>query len=420
MTSNTCRLDTDAIRADFPILAKTIHDGVPLTYLDNAATTQRPRQVIQAMVETYEQNYANVHRGIHWLSDQSTDLFEEAREKVRSFINASAREEVIFTTGATGAINLVARSWGDANVRAGDEILVTEMEHHSNLVPWHQLAERTGAKVVHIPVTDEGKLNLDDLDQLLTEKTKLVAVTAVSNVLGTINPIESIVAKGHAVGAVVLVDGAQSVPHIAIDVQALGADFLAFSGHKMMGPSGVGVLWGRQGLLDRMPPFLGGGSMIRRVTLDGFESADLPAKFEAGTPPIVPAIGLGAAIDYLTNIGLENIARHEHELTEYAHQVLAGLGTLRFLGPEPESKSGIVSFLFENNRPHAHDIAQLLDRHGVAVRAGHHCAMPLHKRFQVNATARASFYLYNTREEIDRLADALKQVQKVFQPRRRS
>ena len=420
MTTNTCPLDTNAIRADFPILSKTLHDGVPLTYLDNAATTQRPRQVIQAMVDTYEQNYANVHRGIHWLSDQSTDLFEESREKVRAFINASVREEVIFTTGATGAINLVARSWGDANVGPGDEILVTEMEHHSNLVPWHQLAERTGAKITHIPVTDEGKLDLDSLDTVLTEKTKLVAVTAVSNVLGTINPIESIAAKAHAVGALVLVDGAQSVPHKTIDVQAVGADFLAFSGHKMMGPSGVGVLWGRQELLDRMPPFLGGGSMIRRVKIDSFESADLPAKFEAGTPPIVPAIGLGAAIDYLNSIGLENVAQHEHELTEYAHQVLSELGTLRFLGPEPAGKSGIVSFLFENNRPHAHDIAQLLDRHGVAVRAGHHCAMPLHKRFQVNATARASFYVYNTREEVDRLAEALKQVQQVFRRRRRS
>ena len=420
MPTNACRLDTEAIRADFPILSRTLHDGVPLTYLDNAATTQRPRQVIQAMVETYEQNYANVHRGIHWLSDQSTDLYEEAREKVRAFINAPVREEVIFTTGATGAINLVARSWGDANVVPGDEILVTEMEHHSNLVPWHQLAERTGVKVVHIPVTDDGTLNLDSLDTLLTEKTKLVAITAVSNVLGTINPIESIAAKAHAAGALVLVDGAQSVPHKSTDVQTLGADFLAFSGHKMMGPSGVGILWGRQELLDAMPPFLGGGSMIRRVKLDGFETADLPAKFEAGTPPIVPAIGLGAAIDYLNDVGLDNVARHEHGLTEYAHQVLSEMGTLRFLGPAPDSKSGIVSFLFENNRPHAHDIAQLLDRHGIAVRAGHHCAMPLHKRFKVNATARASFYLYNTREEVDRLAEALKQVQQVFRPRRRN
>jgi cysteine desulfurase/selenocysteine lyase len=421
MTTNanqTSTLNTDAIRADFPILSKTLHDGVPLTYLDNAATTQRPRQVIQAIVDTYEHHYANVHRGIHWLSDQSTDLYEDAREKVRAFIGAATREEVIFTTGATGAINLVARSWGDTNVGADDEVLVTEMEHHSNLVPWHQLAKRTGAKVVHVPVTDDGKLDLEAYERLLTERTRLVAVTAVSNVLGTINPIEQIVAKARAAGALVLVDGAQSVPHRSIDVQALDADFLAFSGHKMMGPSGVGVLWGKREILDAMPPFLGGGSMIRRVRLDGFEPADLPARFEAGTPPIVPAIGLGAAIDYLTDIGLDAVAAHEHDLTIYAHRVLGELGTLRFLGPPPEDKSGIVSFVFQNNRPHAHDIAQLLDRHGVAVRAGHHCAMPLHKRFNVNASARASFYLYNTREEIDRLAEALKQVRQVFQRRR--
>ena len=417
MSTAPCPLDTDAIRADFPILATTLHDGVPLTYLDNAATTQRPRQVIQAIVDTYEHHYANVHRGIHWLSDQSTDLYEDAREKVRVFINASAREEVIFTTGATGAINLVARSWADANLGPGDEILVTEMEHHSNLVPWHQAAERTGAKVVAAPVADDGTLDMDRFESLLSEKTRLVAVTAVSNVLGTINPLEAIIAKAHGVGALVLVDGAQGVPHQPIDVQALEADFLAFSGHKMMGPSGVGVLWGRQNLLDAMPPFLGGGSMIRRVRLDGYEPADLPAKFEAGTPPIVPAIGLGAAIDYINVIGLDAIQRHEHELTVYAHQVLSELGSLRLLGPAPEKKAGIVSFVFENNRPHAHDIAQLLDRHGVAVRAGHHCAMPLHKRFQINATARASFYLYNTREEVDRLADALRQVQQVFQRR---
>ncbi|MHB8901144.1 MAG: aminotransferase class V-fold PLP-dependent enzyme, partial [Thermoguttaceae bacterium] len=357
-------------------------------------------------------------RGIHWLSDHSTDLYEQARDKVRAFIKAPAREEVIFTSGTTGAINLVARSWGDANVRAGDEILVTEMEHHSNLVPWHQLAERTGAKVVHAPITDEGKLDLEGFERLLSRKTRLVAVTAVSNVLGTINPVEQIAGRAHAAGALVLIDGAQSVPHRAMDVGASGADFLAFSGHKMMGPSGVGVLWGRRELLESMPPFLGGGSMIRRVRLDGFEPGDLPAKFEAGTPPIVPAIGLGAAVDYLSGIGLEAVARHEHDLTVYAHQVLEGLGTLRLLGPAPDDKAGIVSFVFRNNRPHAHDIAQLVDRRGVAVRAGHHCAMPLHKRFQVNASARASFYLYNTRQEVDLLAEALSEVQEVFERRR--
>ncbi len=300
---NTLPLDAERLRLDFPILATSIHGDQPLVYLDNAATTQRPRQVIEALVNTYERSYANVHRGIHWLSDQSTDLYEDARAKVRQFINAKRSTEVIFTTGTTGAINTVARSWGDANVGPGDEIILTVMEHHSNLVPWYQLAERTGCVIRHIPITDDGLLILDEFDRLLNERTRLVCVSSVSNVLGTINPIAEIVSKAHAAGAVVLVDAAQSVPHAKTDVQALEADFLAFSGHKMMGPSGVGVLYGREELLEKMPPFLGGGSMIRRVTLDGFEPADLPAKFEAGTPPIVSAIGLGAAIDYLESIG---------------------------------------------------------------------------------------------------------------------
>jgi cysteine desulfurase/selenocysteine lyase len=368
--------------------------------------------VIQSLVNVYEKHYANVHRGIHWLSDQSTDLFEQAREKVRAFVNAPALEEIIFTHGATEGINLVARSWGDANVKAGDEILLTEMEHHANLVPWQQLAVRTGAVLRHIPLTDDGRLQLDALPSLLTERTKLVAVTAVSNVLGTINPIAEIARQAHAVGAVVLVDAAQSVPHQVTDVQATGADFLAFSGHKMLGPTGVGVLWGRASLLDRMPPFLGGGSMIRRVRLDGFEPAELPAKFEAGTPPIVPAIGLGTAIDYLNAIGLDAIHEHEQRLAARAHELLTDLGGVRFLGPAPEHKAGIVSFTFD--KIHAHDIAQLLDRHGVAVRAGHHCAMPLHKRLGINASARASFYFYNTLEEVERLASALADCRRVF------
>lgn len=412
-------LDPDAWRPDFPILARTLHGGVPLVYLDNAATAQRPRQVIQALVDTYEQHYANVHRGIHWLADQSTDLYEEARQKVRQFIGAAAAEEVIFATGATAAINLVARSWGDTCVRAGDEILVTQMEHHSNLVPWHQLAERTGAVVRGIPVTEEGLLDLDGLDRLLTDRSRLVAVTAVSNVLGTINPLETVIARAHEAGALVLVDGAQSVAHLPTDVTRLDADFLAFSGHKMLGPSGVGVLWGKRHILEQMPPFLGGGSMIRRVRIDGFEPADLPARFEAGTPPIVPAIGLGAAIDYLNAVGMEAIGRHERQLTQRAHALLEGLPRLRILGPSPDRKGGIVSFAFEASRPHPHDVAQLLDRHGVAVRAGHHCAMPLHQRFGVTATTRASFYLYNTLEEVDRLAEALHGVAEMFRKRRR-
>jgi cysteine desulfurase/selenocysteine lyase len=408
-------LDPQTLRADFPILSTTIHGDVPLVYLDNAASTQRPRQVIQTIVDTYERSYANVHRGIHWLSDQSTDLFEEARESVRKFINAPVREEVIFTHGTTESINLVARSWGDANVRAGDEIILTVMDHHSNLVPWQQLAARTGAVLRHIPIDDAGELILDDFDKLLNSRTKLVAVSSVSNVLGTINPIEEIVRRAHAAGALVLVDAAQSVAHMATDVQRWDADFVAFSGHKMLAPTGVGVLWGRRELLDAMPPFLGGGSMIRRVKLDTFEPADLPAKFEAGTPPIVPAIGLGAAIDYINAVGMANIHAYEDILTRRAHEVLAEVGGVRIIGPALEKKAGIVSFTVEG--VHAHDVAQLLDRQGIAVRAGHHCTMPLHKRLGITATARASFYFYNTLEEIELMGRALAEAKQVFRRR---
>lgn len=404
-------LDPNRWRADFPILGQLVHGSVPLIYLDNAASTQRPRQVIQAIVDTYEQHYANVHRGIHWLSDQSTDLFEQARRKVQEFIHAAAPEEIIFTRGTTEGINLVARSWGDANLQPGDEILLNEMEHHANIVPWQQAAERTGALIRWLPIGDDGQLRLDLLDSLLTERTRLVAVTAVSNVLGTINPVAEVIRRAHAAGALVLVDAAQSVPHQPLDVQQLGADFLAFSGHKMLGPSGVGVLYGRRELLEAMPPFLGGGSMIRRVRTDGFEPADLPAKFEAGTPPIVPAIGLGAAIDYLQNIGLEQIHAHEQHLVRLAHEALAAVPGIRFLGPGPEHKAGIVSFTCQ---VHPHDVAQLLDKQGIAVRAGHHCTMPLHKRLGINASTRASFYLYNTPAEVERLGTALAEVQQMM------
>jgi cysteine desulfurase/selenocysteine lyase len=405
-------LDPDALRTDFPILGLRLHGDVPLVYLDNAATTQRPRQVIQSLVDVYEKQYANVHRGIHWLSDQSTDLYEETREKVRAFINAPAREQVIFTYGTTEGINLVARSWGAAHIKPGDEILLTEMEHHSNLVPWQQLAAERGAVLRHIPITDEGRLDMEKLPALLTERTKLVAVGHISNVLGTINPIAEITRRAHAVGAVVLVDAAQSVPHLATDVQALDVDFLAFSGHKMLGPSGVGILYGRRSLLEAMPPFLGGGSMIRRVKLDSFEPAELPAKFEAGTPPIVPAIGLGAAIDYLNAIGMDKIHAYEQILTARAHEVLENVGGVHLLGPSPEHKGGIVSFTLDGI--HAHDIAQLLDRQGIAVRAGHHCAMPLHKRLGINASARASFYFYNTLAEVELLGTALTDAKRIF------
>ncbi len=410
--SDTLPLDPESLRKDFPILSTVLHEDKPLVYLDNAASTQRPTQVIQSLVDTYEKHYSNVHRGIHWLSDQSTDLFEEAREVVRAFIGAEKLHEVIFTTGTTTAINMVARSWGDANVGPGDEILVSVMEHHSNLVPWHQLAERTGCTIKAIPITDDGLLDMSQLENFLTEKTKLLSIAAVSNVLGTINPVPELIEKAHACGALVLVDAAQSVPHAAVNVAELGADFLAFSGHKMLGPSGVGILYGREELLDAMPPFLGGGSMIRRVKIDSFEPADLPTKFEAGTPPIVPAIGLGAAVKYLQAIGLENIHRYEQILTEKAHEVLEAEGGVNFLGPAPSQKAGIVSFTVDGI--HAHDIAQIMDRHGVAVRAGHHCTMPLHKRLRVGASTRASFYFYNTLEEVEKLGRALWETKKVF------
>lgn len=409
-------LDPHSLRSDFPILGKPIHGDKPLVYLDNAATTQRPRQVIDSIVRMYETDYANVHRGIHWLSDQSTDRFEESRKTVRKLINARHLHEVIFTTGTTTGINLVARSWGDANVKSGDEIIVTEMEHHSNLVPWHQLAERTGCTLKHIPITDDGELMIDQLASLLTDRTRLVAFAAISNVLGTMNPVKQIVKMAHEAGALVLIDAAQSVPHSTTDVIDVDADFLVFSGHKMMGPSGVGVLYGKESLLDAMPPFLGGGSMIRRVKIDSFESADLPAKFEAGTPPIVPAIGLGAAVEYLTAIGFDRIHQHELLLTEKAHEVLEQLGGVRLLGPAPAKKSGIVSFVVDG--VHAHDVAQLLDREGIAIRAGHHCTMPLHKRLGVGASSRASFYLYNTVDEIDLFGEALEKARSVFRRKR--
>ena len=406
------KFNPNTARADFPILATRVRGDKPLIYLDNAATTQRPRQVIQLLVDVYEKYYANVHRGVHWLSDQSTDLYEEAREKVRGFINARQCREVIFTTGTTSSINLVAHGWGDANVHSGDEILLTVMEHHSNIVPWQQLAERSGCTVKFVPITDDGLLVMDQFDELLTEKTRLVALAAVSNVLGTINPVRFLAERAHAAGALVLVDAAQSVPHDQVDVQDLGVDFMAFSGHKMLGPSGVGVLYGRESLLEKMSPFLGGGSMIRRVKLDGFEAADLPAKFEAGTPPIVSAIGLGAAIDYLQTIGLRAIREYELALAKRAHEVLSDVGGVRFLGPAVDQKTGIVSFVMDG--VHAHDIAQICDRHGVAIRAGHHCAMPLHKRLGITASSRASFYFYNTMEEVNRLGEALVETKRIL------
>ncbi len=397
--------DLPALRADFPILQTMVRGETPLVYLDNAATTQRPQAVIDAVTNAYQRQYANVHRGIHWLSELSTSLFEEARASVQRFLHAPRMDEIIFTSGTTASINLVARSWGDSNVRAGDEILLTEMEHHSNLVPWQQLAARTGCTLRFLPVTNDGLLDLTALDELLTQRTRLVSLVAISNVLGTINPVKSIVDRAHQMGALVLIDAAQSVPHEKTDIQDLNVDFLAFSGHKLMGPSGIGVLYGRRCLLEAMPPFLGGGSMIDRVTLQGFTPAGLPEKFEAGTPAIVPAIGMAAAIEYLEAVGLDAVQAHEKALTHRLHSVLDQFDGIRILGPGLDQKSGIVSFVVDGVQ--VFDLAELLDSEGVAVRAGHHCAMPLHHRMGVPASLRASFYLYNTLDEIDRFAEAL-------------
>ncbi len=405
------------LRGDFPIFRKEMA-GHPLVFLDNAASTQRPAAVIDAISHVYQNDYANVHRGIHTLSERSTELYEQAREKVQAFIGAERAHEVLFTQGTTGSINCVARSWGDANLRPGDEILLTQMEHHSNLVPWQQAAERTGARLRHLPLTEDGRIEVGALDQLLSERTRLVAFTAVSNVLGTINPVTEITRKAHTAGAVVLVDAAQSVPHRPTDVCQWDADFVAFSGHKMLGPSGVGVLYGKEALLEAMPPFLGGGSMIDEVRLDSFTPAELPAKFEAGTPPIVPAIGMSAAIDYLTRIGLESIGAHERCLTQYAYEQMRTIDGLRILGPAPEHRTSLVSFAFE--RIHAHEFAQVLnDRFGIAVRAGHHCTQPLHALLGITASTRASFYLYNTLEEIDQLIAGIRAVQAMFAPKGR-
>lgn len=409
----------ESLRNDFPILQQTVHGDRPLVFLDSAASSQRPQAVIDAVSNCYEQDYANVHRGIHVLSERATDAYELARRKVQSFLNAESADEIVFTGGTTASINLVAHSWGDANLTAGDEILLTPMEHHSNLVPWFQLAQRRGAVVKHVELTEDGRIDLASFDSLLTERTKLVAFTAVSNTLGTINPVAELTAKAHAAGAVVVVDAAQSVPHMATDVVATDVDFLAFSGHKMCGPSGIGVLYGKQALLDAMPPFMGGGGMIGRVYADRFTTAKLPEKFEAGTPPIAQAVGLGAAVDYLEAVGMERIHRHESALVRYAWEQLEQVEGLRLLGPQPvvdgqEVRASLCSFVLD--RPHAHDIAQLLDRDGVAVRAGHHCTQPLHDQLGITASTRASFYLYNTPAEVDTLVESLQGIREKFRP----
>lgn len=403
--------DVLALRREFPILQQQVH-GKPLAFLDSGASSQKPRRVIRSLEEYYETTNANVHRGVYQLSEQATFAFERARGKVARFVGAASPKEIVFTRNATESINLVARAWGDANVRAGDRILLTVMEHHSNLVPWQQLAQRTSARLEFLPIDGEGRLVLDDLDRKLAG-VKLVALTQQSNVLGTINPVREIAARAHDAGALVLVDGAQSVPHMPVNVQALGIDFLAFSGHKMCGPTGIGALWGRRQLLEAMPPFLGGGSMIRTVTLYETTYADIPARFEAGTPAIGEAIALGEAADFLSGIGMENIFAHEQHLLGYALERLADVEGLHVYGPQSiELRGGAVSFTLDGVHPH--DIAAVLDGEGVAVRAGHHCCQPLHEILDVPATARASFYLYNIPEEIDRLAAGLEKAQRLF------
>jgi cysteine desulfurase/selenocysteine lyase len=400
-------LDIERVRADFPAFSRTVH-GRPLVFLDSAASSQKPLPVLEAMERVYRECYANVHRGIYAFSEEATLAYENARDRVASLINAPVREEIIFTRNTTEAINLVAYAWGRTNVRPGDRILLTEMEHHSNLVPWQLLAQEKGAQLVYLPITDDGLLRMDLLDSLLDERVKLVAVTMMSNVLGTVNPVKEIICRAHAAGAVVLVDAAQSVPHMPVDVQDLDCDFLAFSGHKMCGPTGIGVLYGKEALLEAMPPFLGGGDMIRKVEWESATWNRLPWKFEAGTPAFVEGIGLGAAVDYLTAIGMEAIAAHERELTAYALERLSALLGLNIVGPPAHQRGGVVAFTFRGIHPH--DIAHMLDMEGIAVRAGHHCAQPLHRRLGLTATVRASFYLYNTAEEVDALARALERI----------
>jgi len=400
-------LDIKRVRADFPALSRTVH-GRPLVFLDSAASSQKPLPVLEAMERVYRECYANVHRGIYAFSEEATLAYENARDRVASFINAPVREGIIFTRNTTEAINLVAYAWGRMNIRSGDRILLTEMEHHSNLVPWQLLAQEKGAQLVYLPITDDGLLRMDLLDSLLDERVKLVAVTMMSNVLGTVNPVKEIICRAHAAGAVVLVDAAQSVPHMPVDVQDLDCDFLAFSGHKMCGPTGIGVLYGKEALLEAMPPFLGGGDMIRKVEWESATWNRLPWKFEAGTPAFVEGIGLGAAVDYLTAIGMEAIAAHERELTAYALERLSALLGLNIVGPPAHQRGGVVAFTFRGIHPH--DIAHMLDMEGIAVRAGHHCAQPLHRRLGLTATVRASFYLYNTAEEVDALARALERI----------
>lgn len=402
--------DVEAIRRDFPILSREVY-GKPLVYLDNGASAQKPQAVIDRVTKAYSSEYANVHRGLHFLSNAATDAYEAARETVRGFLNASSVDEIVFTKSATEAINTVAYGYGMPNIGEGDEIVLSVMEHHSNIVPWHFIRERQGAKLVWVPVDDEGQFHIEEFENRLTDRTKLVAITHMSNVLGTVTPIKEIVRIAHARGIPVLVDGSQGAVHTVVDVQDLGCDWYVFTGHKVYGPSGIGILYGRKEMLEKMRPFQGGGEMIEEVTEENVTYNEPPHRFEAGTPPIVQAIGLGAALEYMQGIGREAIAAHEAELAAYAHERLSRINSMRIIGNAPD-KGAIVSF--ELQGIHAHDVSTVIDRAGVAVRAGTHCAQPLLKRFGVTSTCRASFAMYNTKAEIDTLAEALEKARSFF------
>jgi len=404
--------DVQQVRGDFPILSREIRPGVPLVYLDSAATSQKPESVIQAMSAYYRENNANIHRGIHKLAEEATHAYESARKNIADFIGSPSVEQLIFTRNTTEAINLIAQTWGRVSLHAGDHILLTEMEHHSNLVPWQLLAGELDLVLDFIPVTPEGILDLDAYHELLKHGPKLLAITHMSNVLGTINPIKEILQDAKSAGAITVVDGAQSVPHFPVDMTDFEADFYAFSAHKMCGPTGIGALYARRELLENMPPFLGGGEMIKRVELRSFKANDLPHKFEAGTPAIAEAIGFGAAVNYLNNLGMDQIKNHEKILTNYALEKMEQVPDLTILGPPADKKGGVIAFYIKDI--HAHDVAQILDGEGIAVRAGHHCAQPLHTRFNLPATSRASLYLYNTIEEVDKLIDGIQKVKDVF------
>ncbi|MCB0114247.1 MAG: cysteine desulfurase [Caldilineaceae bacterium] len=413
LTPNTLSLDAEKVeklRHDFPILERMVH-GVPLVYLDNAATTQKPLAVIETLDRYYRDYNSNIHRGVHTLSEEATDAYESARRRIAHFVNASDKE-IVFTRNATEAINLVAYTWGRANLRPGDEVLITEMEHHANIVPWQILQEQLGFTLRYVPITESGTLDLTDLDTLLTEKTKLFSFVHVSNVLGTINPVDKLIAAARAAGAHVLIDASQSVPHMPIDVKALDADFLVFSGHKMCGPTGIGVLYGKRDVLEAMPPFMGGGDMIREVKMSGSRWNTVPYKFEAGTPAIAEGIGLGAAVDYLSDVGLDWIWQHEHALAAYAYEQMTQIEGVRILGPGAAERAGLVSFTLDGVHPH--DISAILDQDGIAIRAGHHCAQPIHTHYDIAASARASFYLYNTKEEVDKLTAAIEKAVDLF------